>query len=220
MVADAGLTNLAQFAGDYYAAGGDKADAKTAGSRKRYNADVYPFIEAADGTEYPWQFDGDRPGQWYAVMKKFDDFCKSVRKDCIFVADGFRPYVLVGNEKLARPTNVHVCGTPAPWLIKNIRKMTVLDSSYSAGYSNWFYCPDRRTGDFFWFPPSIKVAGVYTYNDAYGHVWSAPAGLTRGVVRGAVDVAFNPYRDEAGEIYKQAWNYAVSYPMAGVVIEG
>ena len=33
-------------------------------------------------------------------------------------------------------------------------------------------------------------------------------------------MAFNPYRDEAGEIYKQAWNYAVSYPLEGVVIEG
>jgi len=149
-----------------------------------------------------------------------DDFCKNVRKDCMFIADGFRPFVLSGNEKLARLTNVHVCGTAAPRLISNIRKMTVLDSSYSAGYSNWFYCPDYRTGEYFWCPPSIKAAGVYTYNDAYGHVWSAPAGMTRGVVAGAADVAFNPYRDEAGEIYKQAWNYAVSYPLEGVVMEG
>lgn len=227
IVADAGLTNLAQFAYDYKDAGGDREDTKPRldgvqqQQKAMYNADVYPFIENADGTERPWQHDGDEiPRQWYAVMAKFNDFCKNIRRDCIFIADGFRPFVLTGNEKFARLTNIHTCGTPTPRLIKNIRKMTVLDSSYSAGYSNWFYCPDRRTGDFFWFPPSIKVAGVYTYNDAYGHVWSAPAGLTRGVVRGAVDVAFNPYRDEAGEIYKQAWNYAVSYPMAGVVIEG
>jgi hypothetical protein len=107
-----------------------------------------------------------------------------------------------------------------PTIISNIRKMTVLDSSYSAGYSNWFFCPDFRTGEYFWCPPSIKVAGVYTYNDAYGHPWSAPAGHTRGVVRNAADISFNPYRDEAGDIYNQAWNYAVSYPLDGIIIEG
>jgi hypothetical protein len=107
-----------------------------------------------------------------------------------------------------------------PTIISNIRKMTVLDSSYSAGYSNWFFCPDFRTGEYFWCPPSIKAAGVYTYNDAYGHPWSAPAGHTRGTVRNATDISFNPYRDEAGDIYKQAWNYAVSYPLDGIIIEG
>jgi hypothetical protein len=107
-----------------------------------------------------------------------------------------------------------------PTIISNIRKMTVLDSSYSAGYSNWFFCPDFRTGEYFWCPPSIKAAGVYTYNDAYGHPWSAPAGHTRGVVRNTTDISFNPYRDEAGDIYKQAWNYAVSYPLDGIIIEG
>ena len=216
LMVDAGLANVAQFVSDY---GDDKSSDPA--NRRKYNSDMYPFIERDNGAETPWAYESDAiPHSWYAVMRKFDDFCKNVRKDCMFIADGFRPFVLSGNEKLARFTNVHVCGTAAPRLISNIRKMTVLDSSYSAGYSNWFYCPDYRTGEYFWCPPSIKAAGVYTYNDAYGHVWSAPAGMTRGVVAGASDVAFNPYRDEAGEIYKQAWNYAVSYPLEGVVIEG
>jgi len=220
LMVDAGLANVAQFVSDYTAFhGGDRLESPAV--KRKYNSDMYPFIEGADRGETPWTYERDEvPGRWYAVMKKLDDFCKNVRKDCMFIADGFRPFVLSGNEKLARPTNVHVCGTATPRLLSNIRKMTVLDSSYSAGYSNWFYCPDYRTGEYFWCPPSIKAAGVYTYNDAYGHIWSAPAGMTRGVVSGAADVAFNPYRDEAGEIYKQAWNYAVSYPLEGVVLEG
>lgn len=214
IMADAGITNIAQFVSDY---GDDKA--KNA-EKQKYNADAYPFIENSDFIDQPWQYNSEGvPKKWYAVGKKFDDFCKSVRRDCMFVADGFRPFVLNGNEKLARSTNIRR-GNPAPQLLANIRKMTGFDSSYSAGYSNWFYCPDHRTGDYMWYPPSIKVAGVYTYNDAYGHPWSAPAGINRGVVPGAVDVAFNPFRDEAGGIYKQAWNYAVQYPMEGVVVEG
>lgn len=209
IVCDAGLANLAQFALDSGRVN-DWADGV-------YNADVFPFMQ--DGTA--WTHDpADRPAAWYAVMKKFDDFCKNVRKDCVFLADGFRPCVLVGNEKLSRPTNVAGCGRSVPRVVDNVRKMPPLDSSYSAGYSNWFLCPDARSGEYFWCPPSIKAAGVYTYNDAYGHPWSAPAGMTRGVVRGAADVSFNPYRDEAGGIYQHAWNYAVSYPLEGVVLEG
>ena len=218
IMADAGLTNIAQFVKSY---GYDRKDDKD--HKKYYNADIYPFIEVLDGTEKPWDYTlNEIPQAWYAVMRKFDDFCKNVRKDCMFIADGFRPFVLTGNEKLARPTNIGICQIygAMPKLLANIRKMPVIDSSYSAGYSNWFYSQDYRTGEYFWCPPSIKVAGVYTYNDAYGHPWSAPAGMTRGVVNRVVDVAFNPYRDEAGEIYKRAWNYAVQYPREGVIIEG
>lgn len=220
IMADAGITNIAQFVKDYEEIGDkkDKPDIK-----HYYNADMYPFIETDSGNQTPWDYTGSNtPSAWYSIMKKFDDFCKNMRKDCIFIADGFRPFVLNGNEKFARQTNTGFCqlqGT-MPKLLANIRKMTVLDSSYSTGYSNWFYCPDFRTGEYFWCPPSIKAAGVYTYNDIYGHVWSAPAGANRGMVKGATDVAFNPYKDEAGEIYKQAWNYAVSYPLDGVLIEG
>ena len=217
LMVDAGVSNIAQFVKDYP---GDKTS--PGGVRQHYNADMYPFVETNDGEE-AWDYAGDgTPAAWYAVMRKFDDFCKGMRRDCVFLADGFRPFVLTGDEKLARPTNIGLGQVKGfmPKLLSNIRKMTVLDSSYSAGYSNWFYCPDFRTGDYFWYPPSIKAAGVYVYNDIYGHVWSAPAGLNRGVVAGAVDVAFNPYRDEAGEIYKQAWNYAAAYPVEGVIIEG
>ena len=64
------------------------------------------------------------------------------------------------------------------------------------------------------------MSGVYIYTDTYAHTWNAPAGLTRGVVRNVYDVSFNPMNDQAGKIYQQAWNYAVNYPIAGIVAEG
>lgn len=96
----------------------------------------------------------------------------------------------------------------------------VVNSSYSAGYLNWFQVLDAATGQFFWCPPSIKAMGVCLYTDRYANYWDAPAGLNRGVVGGAVDVAFNPTNEEAGYIYPNSWNYAVSYPTGGIVIEG
>ena len=44
--------------------------------------------------------------------------------------------------------------------------------------------------------------------------------MTRGVLNDVVDVAFVPNEDEAGKIYNAQWNYAMSYPIDGIVIEG
>jgi len=96
----------------------------------------------------------------------------------------------------------------------------VINSSYSAGYLDWFWSLDHSTGDFFWCPPSIKALGVYLYTDNRGAYWDAPAGLNRGHVSDTLDIAFNPTNDEAGQIYVNSWNYAVSYPLDGIVIEG
>ena len=74
---DAGLANIAQFVSDYknhY--GGDKEDCRRSDStgesvivRQKYNADMYPFIEGDNGSEFPWTYEWDSiPSSWYAVM--------------------------------------------------------------------------------------------------------------------------------------------------------
>ena len=44
--------------------------------------------------------------------------------------------------------------------------------------------------------------------------------MTRGIVPNVVDVAFSPNKDDAGKIYLQGWNYAISYPLDGIIMEG
>lgn len=85
---------------------------------------------------------------------------------------------------------------------------------------NWFRCPDGSSGQLMWIPPSIKAAGKYIFTDLTYLPWNAPAGMRRGVVGDAVDVSFNPDRTESDTIYIHGWNYAVSYPLDGIVIEG
>jgi hypothetical protein len=97
----------------------------------------------------------------------------------------------------------------------------VLNSSYSAGYCNWFYQPDYSGAyEYIWIPPSIKAAGVYIHCDVYAHPWSAPAGVNRGKIQDAIDVAFLPLEADSGKIYSNERNYAMSYPLDGIVIEG
>lgn len=83
----------------------------------------------------------------------------------------------------------------------------VLNSSYSAGNCNWFYQQNYGVDSiyadtsYFWCPPSIKMMGACIYCDVYFHPWNAPAGMIRGVIKDAVDVAFMPSDDEAGCLY-------------------
>jgi len=157
--------------------------------------------------------------KWRAVLKKFDDFCKYTRKDCLFLADGLRTFCLEGDEKLVRKTKPS--SSIIATLIPKVKYMSdALNSSYSAGWCNWFLMADAHTGDFFWCPPSIKAASICIYCDTYFHPWEAPAGMTRGIVPNVVDVAFNPTNDEAGKMYNHRWNYAISYPIEGIVMEG
>lgn len=68
--------------------------------------------------------------------------------------------------------------------------MSSINSSYAAGYCNWFLVSDEYSGDMFWCPPSIKAVASYIYCDTYCHPWSVPAGMSRGRVKNALDVAF------------------------------
>lgn len=155
---------------------------------------------------------------WQSIIQKFDDFCKYTRKDCMFIADGLRTFCLINDSKIVRDTDP--ASSVQNSIIPKLKYMAGINSSYSAGYCNWFLVNDEYTGDQFWCPPSIKVLRSYIYCDTYCHPWSVPAGMNRGRIYGAVDVAFQPTIDEAGKIYSQTWNYAVSYPADGIIIEG
>jgi hypothetical protein len=175
----------------------------------------YAISEYADKMKFNSKSDVNA---WYLVAKKFDDFCKSTRKDCLFLADIYRPFCLNGDEKIVRTTSLE--NTIEKDIVPKLRYMTGINSSYTAGYSDWFYIQDDYTGDMMWLPPSIKAAGICIYTDAYSHMWDAPAGLNRGIVKNVVDIAFSPSNEEAGKLYTQCWNYAINYPVSGIALEG
>ena len=154
---------------------------------------------------------------WKTVEQKFDTFCKKTRKDCMFIADGLRPLVLQGQKKIIRDSK------PANTLDVNVipylPAICGLNTSYGAGYVDWFEQADDYTGDFFWCPPSIKAMGVYINTDVNFNYWDAPAGLNRGTIA-ATDVAFSPTPKQAGCFYEKNWNFAINYPNDGIVLEG
>ena len=211
IVVDAGMSNIAQIA--YSCAERDM-------SRSDYgkiNTDEKPNV--ADYSGFVLDAANHDTLAWRAVLKKFDDFAKYTRKDCMFIADGLRTFCLDGNAKIVRSTKPQNNVTQT--ILPKLKWMSSpIDSSYSAGYCNWYYQKDASSGRYLWVPPSIKTMGVCIYCDTYFQPWSAPAGLVRGVLNDVVDVAFVPNEDEAGKLYNAQWNYAMSYPLDGIVIEG
>lgn len=199
IVCDAGVSNIAQFIKSCFAGRAGEYD---------------PASEYASLFKLRSKEDTKT---WRDVLAMYDNFCKNIRKDCMFVADGPRPFCLTGNKKIVRPSKPSntVDGNILPML----KYITGVNTNYGAGYCDWFEKADEFSGDYFWCPPSIQAMGVYLNTDINHDFWMAPAGLNRGVVA-ALDVAFNPTMRQSNEIYPKCWNYARSYPNDGIVLEG
>lgn len=198
IVVDAGISNIAQFIKTVYGKVG--------------------FFDPASPDAAMWKCKKDDDVKmWKTVIMKFDNFCKNVRKDCMFIADGPRPFCLQGQKKIVRPSKP--TNTIDANILPFVKYLTGVNTSYGAGYCDWFQVADEFSGDYFWCPPSVKACGVYIYTDLNFNYWDAPAGLNRGLVA-ALDVAFSPTIKQAGQIYTKCWNYAINYPADGIVLEG
>ena len=199
IVCDAGISNIAQFTKAVYGKGKGQYDPACV------DAAMFKLKSRQDTLT------------WRDIIQKYDNFCKNVRKDCMFIADGLRPFCLQGQKKIVRPTKP--ANSIDVNLLPYIKYMTGLNTNYGAGYCDWFQKADEFTGEYFWCPPSIQAMGIYIYTDVHAEYWDAPAGLNRGIVP-ALDVAFSPTMRQAGTIYNNNWNYAINYPQDGIVLEG
>jgi hypothetical protein len=209
IIPDAGLANIAY----YLRAMKDKA-----GIPEPMNYDMEPTDEDGNALIGFWTCKSASDlNAWKTVEFKFDNFCKNVRKDCMFIADGPRPMVLQGQKKIVRPSKPS--NTIDANILPFVKYATGLNTNYGAGYLDWFQITDEFSGDEFWCPPSIKAMGVYINTDLNFNFWDAPAGLNRGVIQ-ALDTAFSPTIKQAGSIYGKNWNYAINYPYDGIVLEG
>lgn len=202
LVTDGGISNIAQYTTDTYLT----------------SAGIYDPDGTANGT--PWINtinNRESTEVWRSVIAKYITFCSTTRKDCMAIVDGLRPLVLSGKQKIVRPgTN----STIDIDILGNLKNITGINSNYAAMYIDWFKKLDDFTGTTFWLPPSIIANGIYVYTDRTANYWDAPAGLNRGVVYGAVDIAFNPNGKQMDSIYSKSFNYAVSYPYDGIILEG
>ena len=64
------------------------------------------------------------------------------------------------------------------------------------------------------------MAGLAARTDLTNDAWFSPAGLNRGIIRGASKLAYNPNKTQRDELYRARINPVVSFPGQGIVLFG
>ena len=90
---------------------------------------------------------------------------------------------------------------------------TVFDSGYKKMY-------DKYNDVYRWVPLNGDIAGVCAYTDTVEDPWWSPGGLTRGQIRGSVELAFDPTQAERDALYRARVNPVVSFAGEGTVLWG
>jgi len=130
------------------------------------------------------------------------------RKDAIVFASPERSDVVGVSSAATQTTNV-------VGFFNGIRS-----SSYVVFDSGYKYMYDRYNDTYRFVPLNGDIAGLAARTDLIADAWYSPAGLNRGVVRGAVKMAYNPSKTQRDDLYRARVNPVATFPGQGTVLFG
>ena len=93
-------------------------------------------------------------------------------------------------------------------------------SSYAALDSGYKKTYDKYNDVYRFIPLNGDVAGCAANADLLNDPWWSPGGLTRGNIRGAVSLAFNPTQSQRDILYRNRINPVCTFPGEGTVLWG
>ena len=96
----------------------------------------------------------------------------------------------------------------------------VRSSSYVVFDSGYKYQYDRYNDVFRFVPLNGDIAGLCARTDTVADPFFSPAGFNRGIVRGAVKLAFNPTKAQRDILYPARVNPVATFPGQGTVLFG
>ena len=96
----------------------------------------------------------------------------------------------------------------------------IRSSSYVVFDSGYKYMYDRYNDLYRYVPLNGDIAGLAARTDLVADSWFSPAGLNRGIIRGAVKLAFNPQKAQRDELYRARINPVATFPGQGTVLFG
>ena len=97
---------------------------------------------------------------------------------------------------------------------------SIRSSSYVVFDSGYKYMYDRYNDVYRYVPLNGDIAGLAARTDLIADSWFSPAGLNRGIIRGAVKLAYNPSKAQRDELYPARVNPVVTMPGQGTVLFG
>ena len=152
------------------------------------------------------------------IYSLFNNFVSNTRKDCVFIADPLRQIFVNGENtkvlSLKNTTFSQNIYTP----LKNLFESA--NSNYSVTYGNWVKAYDPFSDKQVWLPFSGFAAAAFARTDTNAQPWIAPAGLTRGLISGILDLAFNPNQKQRDFLYTLSVNPVVFFSGDGYAIFG
>jgi phage tail sheath protein FI len=89
----------------------------------------------------------------------------------------------------------------------------MLDSGYKKTY-------DKYSDVYRYIPLNGDIAGCAASADLLNDPWWSPGGLTRGNIRGAVSLAYNPTQAQRDILYRNRINPVCTFPGEGTVLWG
>ena len=96
----------------------------------------------------------------------------------------------------------------------------IQSSSYVIFDSGYKYMYDRYSDVYRYVPLNGDMAGLSARTDLTNDAWFSPAGLNRGIIRGAVKLAYSPNKTQRDELYRARVNPVVSFPGQGIILFG
>jgi hypothetical protein len=130
------------------------------------------------------------------------------RKDAVVFVSPERSDVVNVSSAVTQTTNV-------TGFFNSIRSSSfvVFDSGYKYTY-------DKYNDVFRFVPLNGDLAGLCARTDLVADSHFSPAGFNRGVVRGAVKLAYNPNKTQRDDLYRARINPVVTFPGQGTILFG
>jgi hypothetical protein len=99
-------------------------------------------------------------------------------------------------------------------------RSTTRGSSYGVMDSGYKYLYDKYNDVYRFVPLNGDIAGLCARTDYTNDPWWSPAGLTRGILKNAIRLAWNPRRAQRDELYKNGVNPVMTRPNLGSLLFG
>ena len=130
------------------------------------------------------------------------------RKDCVGFTSPYRAAVVGVTTSVQQAENIRIAANLCP------------SSSYMVMDSGYMYMYDKYNDLYRFVPLNGSTAGLCANTDQVADAWFSPAGYSRGNVRGAIKLAFNPDKADRDVLYQARVNPVVNFPGQGVVLFG
>ena len=136
----------------------------------------------------------------------------------ITIAENRKDAVVFASPERADVVGVASAATQASNVISFFNG--IRSSSYVMFDSGYKYMYDRYNDVYRFVPLNGDMAGLSARTDLIADAWYSPAGLNRGIIRGAVKLAFNPNKTQRDDLYRARVNPVATFPGQGTVLFG